>query len=197
MSSISSTISNRVTSNYITRIQTSSAVYHVYHGNIILFGATQLGTIIIPGVFHELKIHSKYPEMFEGVESAPSNYRLPVHIVADKLTEDLRCVLANALVFIHTWNVENPEHSLDTLLEQEYKTYQGFFEATLEHILKFETEDSIKELATELKYALRKIQRYLGPYNGSLYKSIFKTQDILAGILAWFCAHAVVSGVYG
>ena len=181
-----------VLNNYISRFQTRDAIYSVYHGNMILFGGIQLAKILTPGLFQELKRQCKYPSMFQDANPPRINYELSEHIIADKLIEELRVTLANALVFIHTWISEHPLDITESLRKKTYDTYPNFFETMFNEILLNETEDEIIDLTNDLKQAVRKIRMYLGPYNGPLNDSIYKTTEILAGILSTLCVHAVL-----
>lgn len=169
------------TSNYISRFITSSAVYHLYHDNIILFNGEDLFDVVFPGLFHELRIKSKYPQMFDNIASAPSRYKLPSYIDADKLIEEIITSVANSLIFIHTWIRENTllKELTDKLLQSQYPTYEVFFEQLLSFIIGIESDNNIKDLACDFRTSIRKISQYLGPYHGHKGMNVYKTHDIV------------------
>lgn len=172
-----------VISNYISRCHTSYSVYHIYHSNVILFGSHELSELIFPGLFHELKHNSKYPEMFDGAISAPSLYQLPRYISPTKLTEQLRTDLADGLLFIHTWCEEHFNQTIKDLLEVKYDTYEEFFNTMLMFIISLEPDDSIRDLAIDIKTSIKKISIYLGPYHGNLRNSVFNKQNLVQTII--------------
>lgn len=172
-----------VISNYISRCHTSYGVYHTYHSNVILFGSKELFQLIFPGLFHELKIHCKYPEMFNGTISAPSRYELPNYISPTKLVEQLRTDLADGMLFIHTWVEEHSNETTKQLLETNYDTYERFFETMLTFIIRTELDESVREIAIDIKTSIRKISSYLGPYHGNLRHSVINTKQFIEAII--------------
>jgi hypothetical protein len=169
--------------NYISRFHTNYGVYHIYHSNMILFGGRELSELIFPGLFHELKTHCKYSEMFDEAISSPSCYKLPDYISPDKLIEELRSTLANTLVFIHTWCNENSTPTITSLLNSKYEIYEQFFDAILSFILVNELQQPIKDLAYDLKNSVKKIYSYLGPYHTNLKQCVYNTHQIIMALI--------------
>ncbi|CAH6419029.1 Hypothetical protein HVR_LOCUS217 [uncultured virus] len=136
--------------------------------------------MIFPGLFHELKTQSKYPEMFYDIKSSPSRYELPSYINADKLIEEIRSSVASALVFIHTWILENSHlDACKNLLEKQYLDYASFFEEILSFIISVEVNSNVRDLAYDLRSSIKKISQHLGSYHGSMKEIVFRTYDIL------------------
>lgn len=183
-----------VINNYIFRCNTSYGVYHIYHSNIILFGSNELVQLIFPGLYHELKIHCKYPEMFNGTKSAPSCYQLPNYIYPTKLVEQLRTDLADGLLFIHTWCEEHSNETTKELLETKYDTYEHFFETILMFIIRTELDESVREIAIDIKTSIRKISSYLGPYHGNLLHSVINTKQFIEAIIVLLLFMYMFSG---
>jgi len=178
----------KANNNYITRIQDSSATYHIYHNKMIFFGGLQLSKVIVPGLCYQLKQRIKYLTILNDIQCTVSDYDLESNLSADKLTEDICSVLSSSLLLIHTWFVEHstslPFHS----------SYLSFFLSSFDHILLSESNPIILDLTSSLKLDIKRIGEYLGTYNGVFEENIFDTQLIIAGILSMFCADAVLSG---
>lgn len=184
-----------VINNYISRHHTIYGVYHTYHSNIVLFGAHELSELIFPGLFHELKTHCKYPEMFTGTVSAPSCYQLPDYISPTKLIQQLRTDLADALLFIHTWCQEHHNETVKQLLETNYDTYDQFFGTILMFIINSESTESIRDIAVDIKSSLRKLAFYLGPYHGNLQHCVANTQHVFQSMIFLILFMYLFSGI--
>lgn len=172
--------------NYISRLNTATCTYHIYHDNIILFRTYELSEIIFSGLFHELKTRTKYPEMFVDTISAPSRYELPSYIDSDKLTDEIRDTVSSTLVFIHTWIKENnTDLSLlcTFLLENKFDTYEQFFDSAFSIIIGSEDNPTIKDIACGLRDSVKRIYQYLGPFHGTFENIVFKTQDVLICVM--------------
>lgn len=178
---------NHTHNNYISSFTTNTDTYHIYHNNIISFGSHELYELIFPGIFHELKTGTKYPEMFVGTISAPSRYELPDYIIPDKLTDSLRTTLAKALIFIHTWIEENPSTQVNELLVDKYATYSQFFDTMFHFISYTESDADIKDICADLKQSIRKINHYLGPYHGTLKYCVGKKQQVADALILIIC----------
>ena len=179
-----------MTHNYISRLDSIRGTFHIYHSNTIIFDNRQLSELIIPGLLHELKVKSKYPEMFENVITAPSLYQLPSYIIADKLTDELRSTLARTLLFVHTWTFENSNLHNNTLIASPYDTYEDFFNETLKFIINNEHNSRIRNIAIDLKQSIRQISPYLGVYHGNLEHIIHDTNDIIP-VLSIMCLYFI------
>lgn len=168
--------------NYIAHLDTTGYTIHTYHSNTIIFSNKYLSDLLVPGLLHQLKIRSKYPEMFDAIVSAPSLYELPSYIISDTLTEELRFILAKSLVFIHTWFGENPQFTTN-ILDSPYKNYSDFFTEILSFIITSECDPHIRDIAIDIKKSIVKISHYLGSYHGNLNSIIHPTRDIMAVII--------------
>lgn len=170
-----------VANNYISCLDTCTTTCHMYHSHIIIFGAKELSELIFPGLFHSLRTRTKWPKMFEGTISAPSLYTLPSYISADKLTHELRGTLARTLIFIHSWFHEHPLYI--SVLNHEYVNYEEFFSIVLSFIIKVESDDSIREIAVELKQSIKLINLYLGSYHGNLGYAVHSNEDVVNALI--------------
>jgi len=179
-------INSPFTFNYISHFTTNYGVYHTYHSNIIIFTGNELSKLIFPGLLYELKTHTKWPEIFDGVISSPSQYKLPSYLFVDKLIEELRNTLAEALIFIHTWINEHPSDESNGLINAVYDTYEDFFIKLLSFIIMKEPTQIITEIAIDLKYSIKRLKEYLGPYHGNLKYSIYKIQDVTSAVILLF-----------
>lgn len=162
-------------SNYISTINTETHIIHSYHRNIIIFQNIKFTDFIFPGLFHELKIKSKHPDIFKDIKSAPSRYLLPQNINADNLIKKIKSSISTSLLFIHTWIEENNQQDL---LNNEYSDYNSFFEQILLFIINNESNQTIKDLAIDIKASISKYYKYLGSYHGSMKEIIFKRHDL-------------------
>lgn len=174
--------------NYISRLDTVGGSYHVYHLNTIIFSNCELPKLVVPGLLHELKVRSHCSEMFKNIVTVPSLYELPSYIIADKLIEEIRSIVARCLLFVHTWVNEHPELN-NAMLDSEYETYGDFFFETLEFIINNERNSQIRNIAVDLKQCVIKISPYLGLYDGNLGHLVHRTQDILS-------TAAIMTGLY-
>ena len=158
---------------------------------MISFGPNELFNLIFPGLFHELKTLSKYPEMFTGTISAPSRYQLPNYICPDKLTEQLRITLADAFVFIHTWCEEHPNTVTQTFLDRPYTHYNEFFPTMFKVIRSQESDPSIRDIAINLEKSVKRISPYLGVYHGNLKYSVLKTKEVINAMIFILCLTSI------
>jgi hypothetical protein len=187
---------DRLQSNYITRIQTSTDDYPVYHGRILLFGIKDLASMLVPDFFHEVKSKTKYPERFAELDlplSSDVKVQLWVNSV-DKYFDDVRHTISSAILFLHIWGRENPSEAFIEVMVTKYENYAEFFEVVFHHIIKIETDAQIKRIAQSLKCELDEVKKFMGPYHGSLGGSIYPTTEVLAGILSMYCVYTVMSG---
>jgi hypothetical protein len=171
--------------NYISRLDIACGTLHTYHSNTIIFNNEYLSDLLVPGLLHQLIIRSNYPEMFKNIVSAPSRYDLPSYIISDKLTEELRSVLARSLVFIHTWFKDHPQSNSDPL-DSSYESYSDFFTEILSFIINNEHDPQIRDIAVDLKQSIRKISQYLGSYHGNLNHIVHPTSNIMSTIMITF-----------
>jgi hypothetical protein len=181
-----------VTNNYISCFDTSSGVYSFYRDNIAIFEPNELSEIIFPGLFHELKTHTKISSMFENTFSAPSLYEIPSYIHPDKLTQNLRILLSKTLVFIHTWfEYQTNTESSSSILDDKYNTYVDFFDNVMKYIISNENDAETKDNARELYSDLRKYYQYFGPYHGNFRGIIHKTREILKALFLIMCIASI------
>jgi len=177
--------------NYISRFDTITGSCHIYHDNIILFSSHELSQMIFSGLLHELRTHTKHPQMFSNICSAPSKYKLPTHIDADKLIDEIRTNLASCLIFIHTWiserlilNEGDLSMKCEHLLNCRFDTYESFFDSAFSLIIGAEKEVNIKDVACSLRSSVGRIYRYLGIFNGNMAESVYKTENVITCISA-------------
>ena len=183
--------------HYISRYASIHGMHSMYHNNVILFGATELSQVIFPGLFHELKTRSKYPEMFANTISSPSRYTLPSYISPDKLTEELRTVLSSAFIFIHTWIHENMNETNSKMqaeiYDNEYIIYEEFFETIFPMIIANESDAIIRDTAIDLHASLQRLYPYLGSYHGNLANCVFAARDLLLAFVYLYYMSLVCS----
>lgn len=181
------------TYNYISRFDTASGSYHIYHDNIIIFRGKELSNIIFPAFFNELRTKTAFPDFFIDTQSTTSRFRLPSYINTDKLLDEIRIILPSALVFIHTWIREN---SADKLLTTTFATYEDFFEAAFSTIISTEPNTHIRNIAINLNLSMKNIYEYLGSYHGNLSSCVYKTSDIVAAIMMLvYAAHILNNSI--
>ena len=182
-----------MTHNYISRLDIVGGTIHTYRSNTIIFDNRELSQLIVPGLLHELKVQSKYPEMFINIMTSPSLYELPSYIIADKLTHELRSLLATSLLFIHVWASENHyvDDNLRNIIDFSYLSYEDFFNDILKFIINTESRSEIRNIAIDLKRSLRKIFPYLGVFHGNLKHIVHKTSDIISAVSTIICLSCV------
>lgn len=170
-----------ITQHRISSFYIDDTIYSIYHSNIILFGIQELSYFIFPGLFNELKIRSKNPDLFNNIISTPSHYKLPSYIKADKLSKKLCKNLSNSLLFIHTWAQENKYKfpNVQNIIEQPYATYKYFFKTMFSFIIDKELDSSISNLASCLRKKLKTLYPYLGNFYGKFEYMILNTKDVI------------------
>lgn len=183
--------------NYISRINTSTGSYHTYHGYTILFDSSHLAKLLTSSTFTSLKAFTEYPEVFDGPDVSSLNPPDPT-VAKDPtaFAEEIRDTLASSLIFLHVWMREHPERPLNYLKESWYKTYGDFFRSAFADVILWEKDQKIAILANRLWDKIISIEGYLGPYQGALGNSIFRTEEIMAGLLTAFCVHSVATGIF-
>jgi hypothetical protein len=168
--------------SYISRFETETYSFYTYKNETLYLDANLMSKILFPGLLHELKSYSSNHEFFRELQTAPSKYILPSYIDPTKLTEQLRSIIGSTLIFVFVWSKENTPNSINS----QYKDYFTFFISILTNIINKESNESVKNLAINLKQEIKKISPYIGTYNGYFPNNFFKTNTLLHSLLLFY-----------
>lgn len=172
---------NRSSSNYISCVTTESILWYIYHDRSILFGPADLSKMLHLGLCSELKKRISYPNMIISTTELQDDllqYPLSDNIDADDLIEKLRDTLAKALLFIYVWFKNHPSYP-ESYSDVDFVNYKDFFTHVFNFILEMEEDESTRALASKLWRSVQSIEQYLGPYQGSLKRCFFQTEELV------------------
>lgn len=173
--------------NSITLIDTPTSTSHLYLDQITIFTSSDLCHLIFPGLFHELKQHNTTHRDFMTSISSTSRYKLPSSIDPDLLLTQLRQQTSLTLLFIHSWMKLHPDISSD-FLNSTFDNYPDFFDSSLDLIICYEIDCTIRNKALDIKLEISKLYKYFGVYHGDFSWIIFNINDLMLLLVIIFIA---------